>query len=155
MSLFTHSAMMNLRAILEMRDMVKITMNIIEDNPINQRKKWIRWKNEVPRELYPVSLYVLLEVDVWLKLYFTRWLVIQQIPQSSLYQCKITFWVHHPPRTWSSLKNHFSAPNHRTDMTFFVYDPNTSKNIWKFVQVFFIIKNCQKKYNNLVSVVWY
>ena len=60
-----------------------------------------------------------------------------------------------PPKNCSSLKNHFSTPNHRTDMNFFVYDPNSSKNNWEFFQVFFIIKNWQKKYKNLVSVVWY
>ena len=32
------------------------------------------------------------------------------------------------PRTCSSLKIHFSAPNHPTDMKLFVYDPNTSKS---------------------------
>ena len=51
-----------------------------------------------------------------------------------------------PPRTCSSLKNHSSAPNHRTDMKLFVYDRNTSKNELTFFQVFFIIKNWQKKY---------
>ena len=58
-----------------------------------------------------------------------------------------------PPRTYSSLTSHFSAPNHRTDMKLFVYDPNTSKNEWNVFQFFFIIKNWQKKYKNLVSVV--
>ena len=59
------------------------------------------------------------------------------------------------PKNCSSLKNHFSEPNYRTDMKIFVYDPNTSKNIWEFFESFFIIKNWQKKYKNLVSVVWY
>ena len=58
-----------------------------------------------------------------------------------------------PPKNFSSLKNHFSAPNHRIDMKVFVHDPNTSKNNWKFVESFFIIKNWHKKYKNLVSVV--
>ena len=35
----------------------------------------------------------------------------------------------------------------------FVYDPNTSKNEWKKFQVFFIIKNWQKKYKNLDRLV--
>ena len=54
-------------------------------------------------------------------------------------QCTILFGVH-PPRTCSSLKNYFSAPNHSTDMKFVVYDPNTSKNKWKFVNVFSLLK---------------
>ena len=41
-----------------------------------------------------------------------------------------------PPRTCSSLKNHFSAPNHCTDMKLSVYDPNTSKNEWNFFKFF-------------------
>ena len=41
------------------------------------------------------------------------------------HQCTIAIGVH-PPKNCSSLKNHISAPNHRTDMKFFVYDPNTS-----------------------------
>ena len=45
-----------------------------------------------------------------------------------------------PPRNCSSLKNHFSAPNHRTYMKFFVYDSNTSKNNWEFFQVFLLLK---------------
>ena len=59
----------------------------------------------------------------------------------------------HPPRTCSSFKNHFSAPNHRTDTNLFVYDLNTSKNEWNFFQVCFIIKNWQKKYKKRVWIV--
>ena len=68
-------------------------------------------------------------------------------------QCTIVIGVHPPPKNCSSLTNHLSAPNHRTDMKFCVYDPNTSKNNWEFFESFFIIKNWQKKYKNLVSVV--
>ena len=57
----------------------------------------------------------------------------------SLHQCTIAIGVH-PPKNCSSLKNHFSAPYHSTDMTFFVYDPNTSKNKWTFFQVFSLLK---------------
>ena len=45
-----------------------------------------------------------------------------------------------PPKNCSCLKNHFSAPNHYTDMKFFVYDPNTSKNNWGIFQVFSLLK---------------
>ena len=38
-------------------------------------------------------------------------------------------------------------------MKIVVYDPNTSKNEWKFYQVFFIMKNWQKKYKNIVQIV--
>ena len=41
-------------------------------------------------------------------------------------------------------QDHFSAPNHRTDMKLFVYDPNTSKNECNFFQVCYILKNWQK-----------
>ena len=58
-----------------------------------------------------------------------------------------------PPRTFSSLKIHFSAPNHRTDMKLFVYEPNTSKNECKFFSNFFSMKNWPKKYKSIVSVV--
>jgi len=50
-----------------------------------------------------------------------------------------------PPRTYSSLTSHFSAPNHRKDMKLFVHDPNTSKNAWHFFKSFFTIKNWQTK----------
>ena len=62
------------------------------------------------------------------------------------FQCTIAIGVHPPPRTCSSLKNPFSAPNHRTDMKLFVYNPNINKNEWNFFQFFFIIKNWQKMY---------
>ena len=47
----------------------------------------------------------------------------------------------------------WGAPNPCTDMTIFVYDPNTSKNKLNFFKTFFIIKNWQKKYKNLVPMV--
>ena len=34
----------------------------------------------------------------------------------------------------------FSAPNPRTDMKNCVYDPNISKNKWKFFQLFSLLK---------------
>ena len=49
-----------------------------------------------------------------------------------------------PPRTCSSLKNHFSAPNHRTDIKKIVYDPNTSKNKKKFFKAFHHFKLAEK-----------
>ena len=70
---------------------------------------------------------------------------ISEYCNSRVKQCTIAIGVH-PPRTCSSLKNNFSAPNDRTDMKIFVYDPNTSKNNWEFKKKFFI-KNWQNKYN--------
>ena len=60
-----------------------------------------------------------------------------------------------PPRTCSSLKNHFSAPNNRTEMKLFVYDPNSSNNEWTYFQVFLLQNNGRKKYKNLVWMVGY
>ena len=50
-----------------------------------------------------------------------------------------------PSRTCSSLKIHFSAPNHCTYMKLFVYDPNTSKNEWIFFPNFFHNEQLAKK----------
>jgi len=39
-------------------------------------------------------------------------------------------------------------------MKFCVHDPNTSKIAQYFFQIFFTIKKLQKKYKNLLSIVW-
>ena len=53
----------------------------------------------------------------------------------------------------SSLKNHLSATNHRTDMKLVVYDPNTSKNEWTFISNLFIMKNWPKQIT-IFKVFW-
>ena len=67
--------------------------------------------------------FILYTVSWSMGICLTSSLTIRMIKSSVLKNCSI-------------LKNHFSAPNHRTDMKFFVYDPNTSKNKWKFFEVF-------------------
>ena len=56
-----------------------------------------------------------------------------------IHHCTIIFWVH-PPRNCSSLKNHFSAPNHRTDMTFLCMTRTLVRIIGNFFKFFSFLK---------------